>query len=225
MNPQTPSTNPFTEDYYLRGPETGLSNYEDYRWLPDMTHAYVMHLARHLGIKNHESVHDIGCSRGYLVKSLQMHGIQATGHDISEWAVANCDESVKGFISNKWNPEPMSVDWVHSKDVLEHCDEDAVEKIITQVMESVRKGAFFIVPLCSYHRGSYIYPNDNKDSTHVIRFTMENWLSWITRLATIFDRSGLGKFTVSGSYHVPGLKQASVDYPFSTAFIQLRRFQ
>jgi hypothetical protein len=28
---------PYTEDYFMRGPESGLSNYRDYQWLPDLT--------------------------------------------------------------------------------------------------------------------------------------------------------------------------------------------
>lgn len=217
---QTPTQNPFTEDYYLRGPEKGISNYQDYRWLPDQTHAYVMHLIRHLGIRSNDIMHDIGCARGYLVKSLRMHGIQATGHDISEWAIENCDESVKSLVSNKWDPEPLSVDWVHCKDVLEHCDTIAIACILEGVLKAIRKGAFFIVPLTASHGESYIYPRDNEDATHRIKFPLEVWLQWITSITA----SSEGSFVVSGSYHVPGLKQASVDYPLSTGFIQIRRF-
>ena len=29
--------NDYTEDYYLRGKELGISNYENYRWIPELT--------------------------------------------------------------------------------------------------------------------------------------------------------------------------------------------
>lgn len=216
---------PFNEDYYLRGVEKGISNYTDYKFLADRTHEYVLHLIRHLGIKETDSVHDVGAARGYLVKSLRMHGIDATGHDISEWAVQNCDPSVVKFMSQECDFTKMSVDWVHCKDCIEHCTEEDSEQLVINILKMVRKGAFFIVPLTKYHKGTYIYPNDNQDTTHIIRYTMENWMYFLTRIARISELNGLGTFTVQGSYHVPNLKQASVDYPYSTGFYQLRRHQ
>lgn len=215
--------NPFTEDYYMRGPETGLSNYENYSWKDDRTHAYVLHLARHLGLKSGETILDFGCARGYTVKALRMQGYLAKGYDISEWAIENCDEDVKQHVTNTLQAWPMSFDWVHSKDTFEHIPHDKIEFAIKAVVQMARKGAFFIVPLTQETDGPYIYPADEMDSTHVQRLTLEGWLHLFTHVTNQLC-GDLYSFTVSGSYHMKGLKAASVDYPFSTGFITIKRF-
>ena len=75
---------PFDEEYFLRGEESGKSNYTNYRWLGDVTLQYAIFLVRHLGLNRYSSVLDFGCARGYLVKAMGMQGIRAHGYDISQ---------------------------------------------------------------------------------------------------------------------------------------------
>lgn len=215
---------PFDEEYYMNGIASGRSNYFSYSWLHDETLAYATYLTRHLGLKGHHSIHDLGCARGFLVKALRMLGNEATGSDISEWAIENCDESVKGFVSNELSMDPKSVDWVHCKDVLEHIPEEDIHVMLPKLINMTRVGAFFIVPLTYLPRGPYIYPADNMDKTHLIHNTLGCWMRWFLRAADTLDAKGHGHFSVSGSYHLHGLKQASIDHPFSTGFFTIKRF-
>lgn len=217
-DPNDPSI--FGEDYYLRGPETGLSNYENYTYLPALTTEYAKNLCRHLDIGTNDTIHDVGCSRGFLVKVLRTLGHQATGHDISEWAVQNCHPDVIPHVSTSCDFKPNSVDWVHSKDQAEHCTEAQLQELLPKLIRMARKGCFFIVPLTAYWGGRYIYPADNEDRTHKIRYTIDAWM----RLLIGCSKQVEGDFSIHGSYHMTGLKKASADFPFSTGFLTVRRF-
>lgn len=214
----------FDEDYYLRGPQTGKSNYENYSWKGELTLTYATYLRRHLGISPSEKVLDVGCARGFLCRALRMGGVQAFGYDISKWAIENCDPHVRGFVSNELSAEPMSVDWIHMKDVAEHLNEDDLRRLCFTLCRAARKGVFFIVPLVGYFGGKYLYPADNMDSTHVIRFTISEWLKLFKEVADKVEAQHGEQFTVMGGYHMHGLKQASVDFPMSTGFFKIERF-
>ena len=43
---------PYSEDYYLNGPASGLSNYENYHWMPDRTLPMALQLKWMLGIRS-----------------------------------------------------------------------------------------------------------------------------------------------------------------------------
>lgn len=219
-----PHTEVFDEDYFMRGPQTGKSNYENYIYLGDKTLTYATYLRRHLGITKEDRLLDVGCSRGYFVKAMRMGGIHAIGFDISHWAIENCDADVKPFVSNELSAEPLTLDWVTAKDVLEHCNEDHLRALLPVLYRAARKGCFFIVPLVGYFGGKYLYPADNMDSTHVIRFTINEWLKLFKEVADQVEAQTGEQFTVMGGYHMHGLKQASVDFPMSTGFFKIERF-
>lgn len=214
----------FDADYFLRGPETGKSNYTAYQWCGEKTLSYATFLRRHLHISPEDTVLDVGTARGFLVKALRMGGVAAMGHDISKWAIENCDPDVKNFVSNELRAEPMSVDWVHMKDVGEHCQEDHLRKLCFTLFRAARKGCFFIVPLVAYFGGKYLYPADNMDSSHIIRFTIAEWLKLFKDVADEVEKQTGEMFTAMGGYHMHGLKQASVDFPQSTGFFKIERF-
>lgn len=220
LNPPPNDPAIFSADYYLRGPESGLSNYTSYKFLESLTTEYARNLKQHLGMIGSDSVHDVGCARGYLVKVLRDMGHSATGHDISEWAIQNCHPDVAGYVRNSCYFTPRSVDWVTAKDVLEHCTEKQLTELLPQIISMARKGCLFIVPLTAYWGGKYIYPADNEDKTHKVRFTIDAWMRLLMEASAQVD----GDFSIHGSYHMTGLKKASVDFPFSTGFLTCKRF-
>lgn len=210
----------FHKGYFMSGVKDGISNYENYTFLEDLTREYAKNLIAHLGIEEEDSIHDIGCARGFLVKVLSSMGLCASGHDISDWAIENCHPDVAGDVSLSCEYTPSSVDWVHCKDCLEHWEEWDLQKTLPKIMDMARKGCLFIVPLTPAWGGRYLYPPDNMDKTHRIRFTLESWM----RLLIESAGRAQGTFTIHGSYHMHGLKQASESHPFSTGFLQVRRF-
>lgn len=205
----------FDSDYYLRGKETGKSNYENYGWRPELTMAYALHLKNHLWLSPQDIILDYGCARGYLVRALRQMRFKAIGHDISKWAIENCDSVVREYIFNEFPCGLGFFDWIHAKDVMEHVQSTEIEGLIASLAKRVKKGIFLIVPL-SEDGKKYIYPPDNQDPTHQIRWCLDEWIKFLTETCP--------DFTVSGSYHMHGLKPASTSHPYSTGFLTIRRY-
>lgn len=206
--------NPFTEDYYLRGVELGISNYHEYRWMPDLTIPMAMTFVRSVLASQNDTVLEVGCARGFFVKALRFLGVPAWGYDISEWAVQNCHPDVAEFVSTVI-PEGQ-FDWVFGKDQMEHVRTEDIHSMLLTLFPKTKKGMFFIVPLAKENGGEYVYPNDELDSTHVQRLTLEGWMK-------LFLQSIPPEFELHGSYHIEGLKPASKNFPFSCGFFTIKR--
>lgn len=205
--------NPFTEDYFMRGVDTGLSNFTDYRWLPDQTVSMATHLKRYLGLKSGESMLDVGAARGYLCKAMRMIGVEAHGYDISEWAVANCDPEVRPYMSNYLNGK--SFDVVFSKDTFEHIAPEELRTLVTRMSLFTQRKMFFIVPLAIETGGAYVHPKEENDRTHINRWTLHDWL--------VFLQGCTPNFTVSGSYRFPGLKPGAYEVECGYGFLTMER--
>lgn len=207
------AVNPFTEKYYLDGRRSGLSNYEDYRWLPDQTVSMATHLMRYLGIKDGDFTLEIGCARGYYVKALRMFGVKAYGYDISEWAVANCHPHVAPFVSNHLSNACFDVVW--SKDTFEHIPPSDLRELLAIILPNTRRKLFAIVPLAEASGGKYIHPKEENDSTHVNRWTLHEWIAFLQDCSN--------SFIVTGGYHYPGLKPGAFEVEFGYGFLTMER--
>jgi len=203
----------FTEDYFVRGKETGLSNFEDYRWLPDQTISTATHLKRYLGLRDGDRLLDVGCARGFYVKALRMLGIDAHGYDVSEWAIANCDPEVKPFVSNYLNGATYDV--VFSKDTFEHIHPKDLTALLERLLAVVKRKMFVIVPLAEKTGGAYVHPKEEKDATHVNRWILSDWIFFLQRCSS--------SFVVTGGYMYPGLKPGAYEVERGYGFITLER--
>lgn len=210
--------NPFTEAYYLRGPETGLSNYRDYSWRGEETIEFCKRMMLYLGATFGDSVLDWGCARGFYVRAMRELRFRAYGYDISEWAIKNADPLVKSWVGNSING--MVYDWIVCKDVLEHVPLGQLPDVAMGILTRMLRGGLIIIPLIDEKTGEYINPADRMDSTHVIAWTLRMWLDFFQ---DAIDRESL-PFTVSGGYKLPGVKTAAEAYPHSTGFLTIRRF-
>ena len=206
----------YDEDYYLRGKQTGKSSYEAYSWKPDLTLPMADCLKRALRIKDGDSLLDFGCARGYLVKALRMRGVEAYGCDSSQWAIENCDEGVKQWVS--LNIPDMQFDHIIAKDVFEHVHPVELVSILMTLLGRMRKSLLAIVPLTAHNNDPYLRPEDNADPSHVIRWPLHQWLHFIHQHLTL-----PADVIVTGSWHYPGLKPASSEVPKSCGFIQFTR--
>lgn len=202
--------NPFTEDYYMRGPETGLSNYVNYSWMPQQTRSFAKQLSHYLACKKGDTFLDFGCARGYVVRAMRELGVSAFGVDVSEWAVENCDSTVKPFIGHV--PQHPQFDFVLAKDVLEHVPADRLEDTIQGLVDMTKKKLLFIVPLVRDPGMDYIRLEDRSDRTHVTRWTLDQWMMAACCAA------GPGSL-VTGSWCLPGLKPAAEREFKSTGFV------
>lgn len=207
----------YNEDYYINGPQTGKSNYSNYGWKPDLTLPMVDWLKRCLGIKGGETLLDVGCARGYLVKAMRMRGVIAFGYDHSKWAVENADDEIKMCVSNTLQAEPLSWDYVVMKDVAEHIPLNELEPLLQRLVCSIRKSFLMIVPLTFYPNGPYLRDEDNSDSSHVIAWPLDAWMDLLNKVVP--PNEGI----VSASWHYPGLKPASEKVHKSCGFIRFQR--
>lgn len=207
----------FGEDYYMNGIKTGISNYDNYRWLPELTLPMAKSFMEIFGVEKGDKVLDFGCSKGYFVKALREHGVKAFGVDISEWAIKNCDTDVVGYVYNKLEDCPPSFDYVFSKDVLEHIPMSELIKTIPRLLSTCMDAAIFIVPLAKSEGGKYIYPNDELDKTHIHRKTLQGWVDLIEPFAQ--------DFTIFVSHKIPILKKASEEFIGSTGIIYCKKIK
>lgn len=207
----------FDEDYFMRGRETGKSNYENYSWKRDLTVFCAARMALYLGCERGDTVLDYGCSRGFYVRALRMIGFDARGFDISKWAIANCDPEVEGLVGNDLPADTF--DWIFCKDVLEHIPPSTLLNVLAWFLGHARKGAIIIVPLGSTMTGKFMAPQDNEDKTHVNCWDLETWLGWIQGVIDTQKEH----WVVQGGYKLPGVKEACDKWPGSVAFITLRK--
>lgn len=207
----------YNEDYFLRGKASGLSLYENYRWLPKLTIPMAQAIVDHCGIELDDSILDFGCARGYLVKALQKLGFEARGYDISEWALANCDPEVNDAVSAVW-PPANDVDWIVAKDVLEHVPVHSITQTIRQIVEVARKGIFVVVPLAKGLGEDYVVPEYEADVTHVLRWPLDRW---VDEFIDAFDHN----WEISARYRIAGIKDNYAQFDKGNGFITCRRIE
>lgn len=207
----------FGEDYYLNGIETGISNYVDYKWLPELTLPMAKSFMNIFGIEKYATVLDYGSARGYFVRALREHGVNAWGFDISEWAIKNCDEEVKRYVYNSLKYCPSEFEYIFSKDVFEHIPMTTLMETLEKLFSICTEAAIFIVPLARCEGGEYIYPNDELDKTHIHRKTLQGWVDLIEPFAK--------DFTIFVSHKIPSLKKASEQFEGSTGIIYCKKIK
>lgn len=206
----------YNEDYFLRGEETGVSNYSDYKWLPSLSYSLAGALIKFLDIKDKEVFKDYGCSRGYLVKALRDLGVNAYGLDISKWAIDNCHPDVKDSVYLIQSKIIFTQDYFYCKDVLEHLTDDELNEVLDTAFSYTNKSLLFIFPLCEVDGGPYLYPNDEKDKTHIQRRTLASWLS-------LFHKYSKGFAVLTELQGIPIFKMCAKDHPNSTGFVFCKR--
>lgn len=199
---------PYTAEYYMRGVEGGLSNYTNYRWVPDATIPWAHTLRRLLGIRETDRVLDFGCALGMYVNALRFIGVDAYGYDISEWAIANCHPDVKAFVSNHLNG--AEYDFAYAKDCFEHIEPEQLKSLVKYLLLHTKR-LFIIVPLACEEGGGYVHEKEEKDRTHVNRWPLQDWIEFVGRCSS--------SFITTGSYMYPGLKPGAYEVQRGYGFI------
>ena len=80
----------FDKDYYTDGIAKGLSCYENYRWIPELTYPMAHAFLIFLKLRKKSNVLEFGCAHGFLIKCLIDFGVNAYGVDIFDYAIKNC---------------------------------------------------------------------------------------------------------------------------------------
>ena len=190
----------YDSDYFERGVEKGISGYENYRWLPDLTNKSAESIVKELNIEKSETILDFGCAKGYLVKAFRNCGYESYGCDISKYAVNSSLEDTRPFLTIQEDPSQSlglleKYDWIVSKDVLEHVSYETIDGVL-QSFKNQTDNIFIVVPLGDGEK--YIIEDYENDVTHVIRENVDWWL----------ERCKAAGFTnLSWSYTFPCVKE------------------
>ena len=193
----------YDEDYFERGPILGISGYQNYSWMPELTIRMAHKLVLELPIRSGESVLDFGCAKGFLVKALRILDVEAMGVDVSEYAIAHADGAVREYcrhITGCQDPALFAgqYDWMLAKDVLEHLVPDDLRTLLDRSRRHVKK-VFAAVPLAADDEsGKYIVPQYDQDITHRIAKS----IGWWTQ---VFEEQGWR--IVRASHEFPGCKE------------------
>lgn len=187
----------FGEDYYQHGIETGVSCYQNYHWLPELTMSMAMAIIDSLEIKREHTILDIGCAYGYLVKAFRLLHRRAWGIDISSHAISHTDPEVKEFcvLSSNAAMLPNRFDFCIAKDVFEHISYEEIGYVISKIKA---KKLFIVVPLGEPETG-YHAPSNNLDKSHIICEELYWWEDLLKRNKWFVHWSG---------YKFPGIKDA-----------------
>lgn len=105
----------------------------------------------------------VGCALGNEVRYFRERYKQASGVEISEYAVANCDESVKNFIKlyNGWELKDYpdkSIDVVAAFDVLTLIPDDMLKKLVKEMCRVAKSSIVMrtIVDMDGKRKGEWI---------------------------------------------------------------------
>lgn len=171
--------------------------------MPELTIPMAMVIIDYLGIKRNETILDIGCAKGFLVKAFRWLGREAYGYDISYYALSNADPEVKGkvFLSDTYPNCKYAV----AKDTFEHFEEDNLRKFLSRLNTEI---LFIMVPLGDGEK--FIVPQYEMDKTHKIRQPLSWWEKTIEECGWEIDRA---------EHRIPGLKDNWADHKQGNAFI------
>lgn len=198
--------NKFNEDYFENGVKNRLSGYENYHWMPTRSVPEAIEICNNF---NFETCVDYGCAKGFLVKALRLLGKNCYGEDISDYAILNCDQKIKKYISK---PNDKKYDLLICKDVLEHIEEKDLPNILTTFLSKADQ-FFFVIPLGD--NNLFRIREYEIDITHVTKKDEEWWIN-------LFNDLGfkLNKF----SYNFGEMKKKWVDlYPYGNGFFTLSK--
>lgn len=170
----------FDKDYFNGGKKNGGYAREGY-W------DYPCHWATYEKIleENPQSVLELGCSRGYLIKRIQDKGINAAGLEISKHCfltrVAN--NIVEWDIcETPWIFPDKSFDLCFSIAVLEHIPEEYLDKVIQEIKRVSKRGL---------HGIDFGENDDGFDQTHCTLRTKDWWLNKLPEEQKVVDKENL----------------------------------
>ena len=172
----------FNKSYFEDGLTHGVSCYENYRWMPEMTIKLAHKIAKKLKFNENDVILDYGCAKGYFVKALRILDYNAYGCDISHYAIKNADKDVEKycyFMKNNILPRKIiqkKPNWLLTKDVLEHMSLDQINKLLEQTSKAGFKNMFHVIPLGD--NGTFRIKEYHLDKTH-IQIKDEKW--WIKK--------------------------------------------
>ncbi len=158
-----------SEDYSGTYYASHLGGTEDYSWETDSWREFFTHVAqRVLALAPCATVLDVGCARGLLVQAFAAEGVDASGIDVSEHAVATAHPDVRDRlrVASATAPIEGHYDLITCIEVLEHMDPRAAQDAIDSMTAATDQIVFSSSPL------------DLAEPTHVNVHETHQWAAW-----------------------------------------------
>jgi len=164
--------NVFDEKYYEDGINNHVSGYENYRWMPERT---IREATSIIDKIDFETVLDFGCAKGFMVYAMSLLGKNASGVDISEYAISAAMPQVKDQLTLINTAEDIAGHYnlLMAKDVLEHVPYNILPSMLKTFRQKCDK-ILVAVPLGE--NGKFRIRQYEMDVTHIIREPEEFWL-------------------------------------------------
>jgi len=202
------SRDTFSEDYFERGVEKGISLYTNYHWMPERSFKEAHWVSKYLEMDYNDSIIDFGCAKGFLVRALRAIGFDAHGYDISDYAISKCHEEVRSYLHTVL---PTGFMFGFCKDVLEHCiDIETLHSVLDDMHKCASKW-LMVVPTGNGIK--YNIPEYELDKTHHLRLTYDEWHAMFTKHFRL----------ISSTKILPGIKDNWSCYPDGNLFVILER--
>lgn len=119
------------------------------------------------------SVLDVGCAYGYSVDRLNQLGVPTKGIDISSLAISRADKGVRPFLTQgvAWDLPygDKEFDLIYSSGMLEHIEEDKLEKTISEFKRVSNRGLLGIA--VTDDESSKV----DEDSSHSKLLSIKEW--------------------------------------------------
>ncbi|MFH1706134.1 MAG: class I SAM-dependent methyltransferase [Patescibacteria group bacterium] len=129
-----------------------------------------------------ESVLDVGCAYGFVVKRFQDLGVPATGVEYSPYAVSRAvtQEIIEGDVRDLSRFKDNSFDLVIGTELLEHVPEDDLFKAVNEMRRVAKRFVFLLI--CTAGSEHIESRGGQGDPSHITMKTRQWWESFFKRL-------------------------------------------
>ena len=149
-----------------------------------------------LAPEKHELILDFGCAVGFALEAFPRKGyFNLYGVDVSDWAINIASE--KNLYVAKAPMYRMQHTLTLALNVLEHMSVEQLKEFMTKIQSKI---IIFRMPICERSNEDYVLEVSRTDPTHIIRWTKNQWKSFISsygyvcldlNLHTIYDSKGV----------------------------------
>jgi 2-polyprenyl-3-methyl-5-hydroxy-6-metoxy-1,4-benzoquinol methylase len=124
---------------------------------------------------NPKTVLDLGCAKGFLVKSLRDIGVSAFGIDVSEYAISQAEDRVAEYLfvhdfTQEKSVEFPQYDLIVSYDTFEHIPEERLTAVKRFLKDH---GTRFYIKV-----GTVDTPDWQHDASHITIKELDFWKEW-----------------------------------------------
>lgn len=130
--------------------------------------------AKYIADRNPETVLDVGCAMGYIVRRMRNLGVNAFGVDVSDYCIERVPPEMAEYVRKLDITEGLPwpdkfLDMVVSFSTLEHIEPDKIDFVISEIVRVAKRGVISVTAGDD--------PGFDDDATHKVKQSMDWWRS------------------------------------------------